>query len=163
MMYSQIMKLSIFVSAIVLQCTGPANRKPVTQKDSSLHNNQSVSDQREAMEQTQKTLVIQGIFDSAGVELIKIERPTLYNRHLAHPTPNLRTGRYFVLIQYNESDSLKTYFDGLVAGDRDIKSQHGFFEVQIPVKDQAIQSLKIIEVATRKVLITFRQKDIILK
>ncbi|HEX6179702.1 MAG TPA: hypothetical protein VFZ47_00575 [Chitinophagaceae bacterium] len=115
------------------------------------------------MQQTQKTLVIQGIFDSAGIELIKIDRPALYNRHLPHPTPNLRTGRYIVLVQYNDADSIKTYFDALVAGDRDNKSQHGFFEVQIPVKDQPIQSVKIIEVATRKILSTFSQKDIILK
>ena len=161
-MYSQIIKLSIFATAIVFQCAGPANRKAAPQKDSSL-NNQSVPYQSEAMQQTQKTLVIQGIFDSAGIELIKIDKPALYNRHLPHPTPNLRTGRYIVLLQYNEADSVKTYFDALVAGDRDTKSQHGFFEVQIPVKDQAIQSVKIIEVATRKILKTFSQKDIIRK
>lgn len=143
MMYAQLIKLPILITAIVFQCGGP--RMP------------------NDAQQSNKTLVVQGILDSSGNELIKIDKPALYKRNLSHPTPNLRTGRYMVFIQYQQTDSAKTYFDAFVGGDREDRMQHGFFEVQVPVKDRQILLVKIMEVATGKVLATFRQNDIMLK
>jgi hypothetical protein len=162
MMYSQLIKVLI-LAAIAFQCTAACVQRDAHKKNSSSEKQEAMADQREDLQQASKTLVVQGILDSAGNELIKINKPALYNRPLSLPMPNLRTGRYMVLINYNEADSMKTYFDALVGGDREGKMQHGFFEVQIPVKDLQIQSVKMIEVPTRKVLSTFRREDIILK
>jgi hypothetical protein len=114
------------------------------------------------MEQSEKTLVLQGIFDSAGNKLVKIDKPTLYNRKLSRPTPDKQEGRYMVLIHYHSADSLKVFFDALVSGDR--KEDHavyGFFEIQVPVKNKNIESVKIMETKTRKRFAEFSAIDII--
>ena len=139
------------------------NGSQKTGDNSSNQTKGAMANKSEEIQQSKKTLVLQGIFDDAGNALVKIDKPALYDRKLSRPTPDQREGRYFILINYADADSLKVYFDALVGGDRDDKIRHGFFEIQVPVKNQNIRSIKIIETATRKLHKEFKNEDIIQK
>lgn len=109
---------------------------------------------------SEKTLVIAGILDSSGNTLLSIQKPVLYSRPANSSKISIQKGRYRVAVQYTNKDSVVVYFDGLVAGDRnEAPLQHGFFEVEIPVKYR-IASIKIIEVNSKKVLKEFTPDDI---
>ena len=157
--------LSIFLITIVCQCANREMKKgsQKTEDSSSNETQGAIANKSEEILQSKKTLVLQGIFDSSGNALVKIEKPALYDRKLSRPTPDQREGRYVILITYSDADSLKVYFDALVAGDRDDRARHGFFEIQVPVKDQKIRSIKIIESASRKLHKEFKDDDIIQK
>lgn len=112
--------------------------------------------------QGEKTLVIQGTFDSAGTRLLNIRQPVVYNRKLLRPTPDQPNGKFEANVQYASGDSVRIPFDALVAGDRQgQEAMHGFFELQIPVKEEPIQQVKIVETRSQKKLALFRKEDIL--
>jgi hypothetical protein len=156
--------LSIFLITFICQCANREIKKGSQNSGDSVSmlSKEALANKPEKMEQSKKTLVIQGIFDSSGNALVKIVKPTLYNRSLSRPTPDQSQGRYMVLINFDRGDSLKVYFDALVSGDRENDTaRHGFWEVQIPVKDEKIRIVKIIEAKTRKLFAEFKNEDII--
>ena len=156
--------LSIFLITFICQCSSTETGKgSQNSADSSpMPSKEAVTGKHEQMEQSKKTLVLQGIFDSSGNALVKIDNPVIYSRQLSRPTPDQHEGRYMVLINFSALDSLKVCFDALVSGDRkNDTAQHGFWEVQVPVKEEKILFVKIIEVKTRKLLAEFKNEDII--
>jgi hypothetical protein len=162
MLQYKVISLLIFSVALISHCANREIRKGSQNKDTvSTQSTEDMNNQQSEMQQGKKTLVLQGIFDSSGNTLIRIDKPTLHNRQLSRPTPDQREGRYFALINYSTADSLKVYFDGLVSGDRVDERRHGFWEIQVPVKDEKIMSVKIIEARTRRLLAEFNKDDIL--
>ncbi|MDQ3682864.1 MAG: hypothetical protein M3352_07310 [Bacteroidota bacterium] len=159
--------MSIAIATVFLQCSNAKNKQSAEtdNKSNSLpHDTVTNSNVDQPMIQSEKTLVIQGIFDSSGNQLVKIDNPVIYNRNLLRPTPDQLKGRYNVLIHYINGDSVKVPFDALVAGDRkDQISMHGFFELQIPLRKEDIHSIRIIETLPGKLLVIFRKEEIIYK
>jgi len=114
-------------------------------------------------QQSKKTLVIKGIFDSSGNRLISIERPVLYNREIPESAFKQDKGRYQSTIKYKTGDSLNVYFDGFVAGDRDeTQMRHGFFELQLSVREDILW-IRITDLKNGKMLKQFSNKDIVLQ
>ena len=133
--------------------------KPVT-SPSSKSNDEAMS--KTDTTPAEWTLVLSGIFDSAGTSLVKISKPIVYHRPLEYPTPNQVKGKFKAIVFYSSADSLVVHFDALVAGDKPVQgSQHGFFELQIPLKDRNISSIHIIASHPEKQFAHFTRNDII--
>ena len=162
MWFSKLFLLSVTIIPLLLFCN-QVKKASSSHSDRNAPSDSVVSNSELHMEHYDKTLVIEGIFDSAGNSLVRISNPVLYNRKLTQPLPNQVTGRYKVAVMFIDQDSIQVPFDALVAGDRsDGVSMHGFFEIQIPVKDN-IKWLKIIENYNKKQHAFFRKEDIIIK
>ena len=163
MLYHKTISLSILLFAFILQCPNrEARGKSKNSGDSLLPStNNSSTNTSQQMQPSNKTLVLQGIFDSTGKKLTKVEKPVIYNRPLSRPTPDQLKGRYMILINYDRGDSVKVFFDGMVSGDREGATQYGFWEIQVPIKDEKIRSVKILESGTRKLHAEFKNEDII--
>ena len=155
--------LSILLFAFIAQCANREIRgKSKDSGDSSFaRTSDSSTNTLQEMQPSNKTMVLQGIFDSSGNRLTKVENPVIHNRPLSRPTPDQREGRYVALINYDKGDSVKVFFDGLVSGDRAGATQHGFWEIQVSVKDEKIRSVKILESSTRRLHADFKNEDII--
>jgi len=155
--------ISLLLFAFISQCANREIRgKSKNSGDSSFaHTQGSSTNTLQEMQPSNKTMVLQGIFDSSGNKLTKVENPAIYNRPLSRPTPDQREGRYVAVINYDGGDSVKVFFDGLVSGDRKGVTQHGFWEIQVPIKDDKIKSVKILESRTRRLHADFKNKDII--
>lgn len=80
---------------------------------------------------SQSVIVIHGIFDPAGEELLELKPVRQYTYH-SGPIPNQPAGRFVVKIIYVTGDKTTVPFDALVADDAG-RTQHGFFEVVVPV------------------------------
>jgi hypothetical protein len=109
--------------------------------------------------QQQKTLVIQGIFNKAGDSLLELKKPILYNRTLAKATPSIAKGIYSAVISYQDGQSVVVPFNALASDDSGRKAFHGFFELQIPVRE-GITSIKICRTESNQVLAVIKPEGI---
>lgn len=79
-------------------------------------------------------VVIQGIFDSAGENLLEL-KPVHRFAYSSPPIPNQSTGRFLVQVFFRNGEVTTVPFDALVADDAG-RTQHGFFEVTVPVSSE---------------------------
>ncbi len=130
--------------ATVIEVTNEANLPPNVSSaitDCSSANNA----QREGV------VVIQGIFDSAGEKLLQLKPVRYYSWHSKHPTPYQQKGRFIVAITYASGKVTTVPFDALVADDSSPGiTEHGFFEVTIPVSGK-IASILITDETRRTI------------
>lgn len=93
-------------------------------------------------EPSEGVVVIQGIFDPAGKNLLELKPLRRYSWR-SGPTPNQREGRFVVRVTYVTGKVTTVPFDALVADDSDPGViSHGFFEVVVPVSGE-IASIRI--------------------
>lgn len=87
-------------------------------------------------EVSERVLVVQGIFDPAGEELVRLE-PAFRFPWLSQPAPAQADGAFRVEVIDDLGQSYVVFFDALVgddAGDAPGEGEfHGFFEVMVPV------------------------------
>lgn len=76
-------------------------------------------------------IVIQGIFDPTGERLLELKPARRYS-YVSGPIPNQPSGHYLVKVIYVAGDVTSVWFDALVADDAG-RTQHGFFEVTVPL------------------------------
>jgi hypothetical protein len=77
-------------------------------------------------------IVIQGIFDPKGENLLELQ-PIRQYRRLYSPTSYRPVGYFAVIVVYADKSRMSFPFDALISSDAPNGTQHGFFEVEIPV------------------------------
>ncbi len=93
-------------------------------------------------------IVVQGIFDSAGEKLLRLQ-PVHRYAYRSKTTPDQREGRFAVKVTFMSGMVTTAPFDALVADDAG-HTAHGFFEIVIPVSDD-IRSICITDANGRKI------------
>ncbi len=100
---------------------------------------------------SERVVVIQGIFDSAGEKLLELKPLHYYSWRSRHPTPYQQKGRFIVEITYVSGEVTTVPFDALVADDSSPGiTEHGFFEVIVPVSGK-IASILITDETRRAI------------
>lgn len=79
-------------------------------------------------------VVIQGIFDPTGENLLEL-KPVRRYTYSSPLIPNQPTGRFLVRVFFVSGEVMIVPFDALVADDAG-RMQHGFFEVTVPVRGE---------------------------
>jgi hypothetical protein len=80
---------------------------------------------------TERILVVQGIFDPTGRELLSL-KPVFRFPWLSQPTSRRQKGRYAVEITDDAGNETRVSFNPLVADDAG-RTQNGFFEVMVAI------------------------------
>ena len=79
-------------------------------------------------------VVIQGIFDPEGENLLDL-KPVHRYAYSSPALPSQPTGRFLVKVFFTNGEVTIVPFDALVADDAG-RTQHGFFEVTVPVRSE---------------------------
>jgi hypothetical protein len=103
-------------------------------------------------------VVIQGIFDPTGENLLEL-KPVHRYAYSSPPIPNQATGRFLVKVFFRNGEVTTVPFDALVADDAG-RTQHGFFEITVPVSDE-IDYILITDAMGAKTFTRINASDII--
>jgi hypothetical protein len=102
-------------------------------------------------------VVVSGIFDHAGENLISLKPARRYNWR-SRPIPEQSQGRFLVKVEYTNGEATIVPFDALVADDAG-RTWHGFFEVTVPLKGK-IASIRITDTSGRKQFALIKASEI---
>jgi len=83
------------------------------------------------MSENKGVVVVSGIFDAAGENLLSL-KPVRRYRWRSRPVPEQPQGRFVVKVEYEGGGETLVPFDALVADDAG-RTRHGFFEVIVPL------------------------------
>jgi hypothetical protein len=111
-----------------------------------------------ATQASKGVVVIQGTFDPAGENLLELKSVHRY-AYNSPPIPNQPTGRFLVKVFFKNWEVTTIPFDALVADDAG-RTQHGFFEVTVPVNDE-IDYILITDAIGEKTFAHINASDII--
>lgn len=103
-------------------------------------------------------VVIQGVFDPAGENLLELKPVRRYS-YRSEPIPNQATGRFLVIVTYVSGDVTTLPFDALIADDAG-NTRHGFFEVVIPLQGE-IASIQITDADRQTIFAHIDGSDIL--
>ena len=99
------------------------------------------------MSENKGVLVVSGIFDNAGENLLSL-KPVRRYQWRSRPVPEQPQGRFVVRVEYENGGETLVPFDALVSDDAG-RTRHGFFEVIVPLTGEP-KSVRITDASGRK-------------
>jgi hypothetical protein len=96
-----------------------------------------------------QVVIVRGIFDPLGKTLLRLDPVRIYPQR-SRPVPCQAQGVFIAEVVLANGGTVHLAFDALIADDAG-RTQHGFFELTIPVSGQ-VARVRLIDAASGKVL-----------